>query len=102
VGDGQTVMLAVLVLPSLNAAPMPPATAAPDLEAITQFCQDLGASPPVFENGCYTVSFGSTKCNDQAMLIKLHLRDNTLKSLPESIGKLVNLQELCFDLTQAV
>ena len=97
-GDGHIFMLATFLLRTLNAASIP--TAAPDMEAITQLCQDLKVSPPVFENGCYTVSFGYTKCNDQAMLISLHLRDVTLKSVPESIGKLVNLQELCFNMTQ--
>jgi hypothetical protein len=87
------------------------APTAPDLEALTRFCKDIGRPRPTFENGCYKVTGLRPDririgCDKQGRLIKLDLRQERenwdryrLKSVPESIGKLVNLKKLYSNLT---
>ncbi len=83
---------------------------APDLDALTRFCEEIGSPPPTFENGCYKVNPGledplrfKMGCDDGGRLINLHLQFNPylyrFDSLPESIGNLVNLEYLYFNLT---
>jgi hypothetical protein len=81
---------------------------APDLDALTRFCEEIGSPPPTFKNGCYKVNIPSPLrfemgCDDGGRLIKLPLHSNPhlyrFDSFPESIGNLVNLEELYFNLT---
>ena len=68
-------MLAVLSISAfVSAAPVADASsaAAPDLEAFTQFCKDLGRPKPVFENGCYFSDRMGVKCDDKGKLIELY------------------------------
>jgi hypothetical protein len=77
---------------------------APDLEALTLFCKDIGRTRPTFESGCYTVTGLSGQqigCDKRGRLIKLDLNGELwMPTVPQSIGNLVNLEFLYFNLTE--
>jgi hypothetical protein len=87
------------------AAPVDDAFAppAPDLEALTLFCKDIGKQRPTFENGCYSLTGLSGErigCDKRGRLIKLDLAGEIwMPTVPQSIGQLVNLEYLYFNLT---
>jgi len=74
---------------------------APDLEALTRFCEEIGSPPPTFENGCYSVTgLSEIGCDNRGRLIKLDLEGKLIWSpLPQSIGNFAKLEYLYFTLT---
>ncbi len=66
------------------------APSAPDLEALTLFCKDIGRTRPTFETGCYTVTGLSGQqigCKADQIRFKWRAMDADCSSVDWQLGQ---------------